>query len=111
MIEDVDTLRSATTDRFRDVVIRLRAAQKSKSRGAPAYSLYVNRPAGRPLAALAYVAGLSPNAVSAVSALFTATGVVLLAVVPPMWWLSLAVSEGAEVSRESGWTMFSTPSR
>lgn len=82
---------------FSAVYERLRAAQKGRARGAPAYSVYVNRPLGRVLATIAYRAGLTPNQVTGVSALFTFTGILLLALGPvaPLTgvgvWLLLAV--------------------
>lgn len=75
----------------------LAEAQKGRARGAPAYSLYVNRPLGRLLASVAHAAGLTPNQVTLVSAVFTFTGIVLLMVVPPsillgvIVWLLLAI--------------------
>jgi phosphatidylglycerophosphate synthase len=69
----------------------LRSAQKS-SRGAPVYSLVVNRPFGRLLAALAHQVGLSPNQVSALSAIWTFAGVFLLAALPPNWLTALLVT-------------------
>jgi phosphatidylglycerophosphate synthase len=70
---------------------RLSTAQKG-AQGAPAYSRFVNRRIGRLLAALAYHVGLTPNAVTAVSAAFTASGIVLIALVRPVWWLGIAVT-------------------
>lgn len=64
---------------------RLASRQKS-AKGAPAYSRYVNRPIGRVLAAAAYVVGLTPNAVTAISAAFSFAGIAVLALVPPSWW-------------------------
>src|SRR5690606_41281534 len=61
---------------------RLRYAQKS-TKGAPAYSRFVNRKAGRVLAAAAYRIGATPNQVTAVSALFTYAGIAVIALVPP----------------------------
>lgn len=61
---------------------QLRSAQKS-SKGAPPYSLYVNRPLGRVLAAGAYQLGLTPNQVTYISAAFTFAGIAVLALVPP----------------------------
>ena len=77
---------------FSAALRRLQRAQKS-SRGAPAYSLYVNRPLGRVLAAAAYGIGLTPNQVTAVSALFTFSGLVVLALAPaePLVGLLVAV--------------------
>ena len=71
-----------TRDDFAGVVARLAAAQKSRAPGAPAYSIYVNRPIGRLLAAAAYLAGLTPNAVTAISAAFTFSAIVMIAITP-----------------------------
>ena len=68
---------------FAGVVARLAAAQKRRAPGSPAYSIYVNRPVGRRLAAAAYLAGLTPNAVTAISAVFTFSAIVIIASVPP----------------------------
>jgi phosphatidylglycerophosphate synthase len=75
---------------YLDTVRRLKSAQKKAAPGAPAYSILVNRPFGRLLAAGAYLVGLTPNGVTAISALFTFTGIVLLATVP----VSLALGVG-----------------
>lgn len=77
---------------FRATMLRLRTAQKGHARGAPAYSVYINRRIGRVLAALAYRWGLSPNQVTAVSAVHTFAAIVLLATVPISWWLGLVVA-------------------
>ncbi|MFC8193304.1 CDP-alcohol phosphatidyltransferase family protein [Cellulomonas sp. NPDC057328] len=66
----------------REVLERLRSAQKPAARSAPAYSRFVNRRLGRHLAAWAYRAGLTPDQVTGLSALATFTGVALLAVLP-----------------------------
>ncbi|GAA3655676.1 CDP-alcohol phosphatidyltransferase family protein [Streptomyces chitinivorans] len=76
--------------RFRYAVGELAAAQKP-ARGVSLYSRYVNRPAGRLLAAAAYGARMSPNQVTAVSAVFTFTGVALIALLPPSRGLALVV--------------------
>lgn len=70
---------------------RLAGAQKGAA-GAPAYSRFVNRRLGRLLAALAFHAGLTPNAVTGVSALFTGTGIALLALAPLSWTTGIAVA-------------------
>jgi phosphatidylglycerophosphate synthase len=70
----------------------LGAAQKGHARGAPAYSVYVNRRIGRVLAATAYVWGWTPNGVTAVSALFTFTGIALLCLVPSSVLLGIVVA-------------------
>lgn len=74
------------------VVARLGSAQKGAARGAPAYSRFVNRRIGRYLAAAAYKLGLSPNAVTGVSALFTFSGIALLVALPPSWGQGAAVT-------------------
>lgn len=76
---------------YSDIVARLAGAQKKRARGAPAYSIYVNRKAGRYLAAGAYKVGLTPNAVTAISALFTFSGIAMLLILPPAWWVGVAV--------------------
>lgn len=76
---------------FADSLQRLSAAQKS-GKGAPAYSLFVNRRIGRFLAAGAHVMSMTPNAVTAVSGVFTFAGIAVLAMAPPSW------STGATVS-------------
>ena len=79
-------------DSYRVVVDRLRAAQKPAGRGAPAYSVYINRRLGRYLAAWAFRAGLTPNQVTALSAVCTFAAVIALAVLPASGWLGLAVT-------------------
>ena len=76
---------------LRETLRRLGAAQKG-AQGAPAYGRFVNRKLGRVFAALAFHAGLTPNAVTAISAVFTGTGIALLALVSPSWGMGLAVS-------------------
>jgi len=79
------------TESMSALIARLAHAQKGRARGAPAYSIFVNRPVGRVLAAVAYKAGLSPNQVTLVSAAFTFTGIVLIALAPPSILLGVAV--------------------
>lgn len=69
----------------------LRQAQKS-NRNAPAYSRWVNRPVGRVFAATGYRLGLSPNMISLISALFTFTGIVLLALATPSLLIGVTVA-------------------
>jgi phosphatidylglycerophosphate synthase len=69
---------------------QLRNAQKT-SKGAPAYSLYINRPLGRIFAAAAYQVGLTPNQVTMISAVFSFAGIGVLAVVPSSWWVGVGV--------------------
>ncbi|WP_405387871.1 CDP-alcohol phosphatidyltransferase family protein [Streptomyces sp. NBC_01102] len=72
------------------VLRELRGAQKS-SRGVSLYSRYVNRPAGRLLAAGAYRTGLTPNQVTLISAAFTFPGLAAVALAEPSWWLGAVV--------------------
>ena len=76
---------------YRDAVHRLQSAQKP-SAGTPLYSRLVNRPLGRRLAALAYLAGLTPNQVTGISALFTFSAISFIATLSPTWWLGPLVS-------------------
>lgn len=82
------------SETYRETVRRLASAQKTAAPGAPAYSVYVNRKAGRLLAAWAFRAGLTPNAVTAISAAFTLAAIVVLATAPPQWWTGLIVGLG-----------------
>ncbi len=76
---------------FRAAVHRLAAAQKP-AKGAPAYSRFVNRRLGRLLAAAAHRLGLRPNQVTAISAVFTFTGIGVLALAPLRPVTGLAVT-------------------
>jgi phosphatidylglycerophosphate synthase len=76
---------------LRQTVRRLSAAQKG-AQGAPAYSRFVNRRLGRVLAAVAFHAGLTPNAVTGISALSTFSGIAVLALVAPSWLMGIAVT-------------------
>lgn len=71
---------------------RLETAQKGHARGAPAYSVYVNRRLGRVLAALAHARGLTPNQVTTISAAHTFAGIAMLALVPIEWWSGIVVA-------------------
>lgn len=76
---------------FRQAIERLAAAQKS-SRGAPAYSRFVNRPLGRVLAGAAYVLRLTPTQVTLLSGAATGAGILLIALAEPTWWSALLVT-------------------
>lgn len=82
---------SPTTESYRETVARLASAQKGRAPGAPAYSLLVNRPVGRYLAAWAYRVGMSPNQVTLISACFTFTGLAVVGFVPPTGWTGVLV--------------------
>ncbi|WP_236244982.1 CDP-alcohol phosphatidyltransferase family protein [Streptomyces sp. CC210A] len=79
-----------------EALARLRGAQKA-AKGVSLYSRFVNRPAGRVLAATSYAARLTPNQVTLVSAAFSFAAVAAIAVAPPSWaagvliWAALAV--------------------
>lgn len=77
---------------FSVVHARLASAQKGHARGAPAYSVYVNRRLGRVLAAAAFRWGWTPNRVTAVSAAHTFAALALLLVLPAQWWTGLLVA-------------------
>ncbi|WUH95975.1 CDP-alcohol phosphatidyltransferase family protein [Streptomyces sp. NBC_00433] len=75
---------------YGEALRRLAGAQKG-AKGVSLYSRYVNRPAGRVLAAGAYRAGLTPNQVTLVSAAFSGSGIAALAALAPSWGLAVAV--------------------
>jgi phosphatidylglycerophosphate synthase len=70
----------------------LAAAQKGHARGAPGYSVYVNRRIGRMLAAAAFRLGLTPNQATAISAVHTFAGLALLLALPATWWSGIIVA-------------------
>nr|WSW70890.1 CDP-alcohol phosphatidyltransferase family protein [Streptomyces sp. NBC_00995] len=78
------------------VLRELRGAQKS-AKGVSLYSRYVNRPAGRILAAAAYRIGMTPNQVTLVSAAFTFAAVASVALVRPAWGPAVLVYLGLAV--------------
>ena len=77
---------------YRDTVRRLAGAQKPPAVGSPAYSRFVNRRIGRYLAAAAFQLGMTPNQVTAVSAAFSAAGILAIALVEPAWWVGVLVA-------------------
>lgn len=79
------------TETFRTSLRQLQRAQKT-SKGAPAYSRLVNRPLGRVFAATAHVLGATPNMVTTISAVFTFTGIALIALVESSAATALAVT-------------------
>lgn len=76
---------------FTETLGKLAHAQKS-NKGAPAYSRFVNRKAGRVLAAGAFQLGATPNQVTAVSAVFTFSGIAVIALAEPLPLLGPLVS-------------------
>lgn len=83
---------SKETTGFADAFDELRSAQKGHARGAPAYSVYVNRRLGRVFAAFAHTRGWTPNQVTAISALNTFGGIALIIFLPQTWWSGLLVA-------------------
>jgi phosphatidylglycerophosphate synthase len=82
---------TAGAETLGETLRRLSGAQKG-AKGAPAYSRFVNRKLGRVLAAVAFHARLTPNVVTGISACFTATAIVLIAVLRPSWPMAIAVT-------------------
>ncbi|MFG2206440.1 CDP-alcohol phosphatidyltransferase family protein [Streptomyces sp. NPDC048638] len=76
--------------RFGYAVRELSAAQKS-TKGVSLYSRYVNRPAGRLLAAAGYAIKLTPNQITLISAAFSLGGVVLIAALRPSFAAAVAI--------------------
>ena len=70
---------------------RLSGAQKT-SKGAPAYSRFVNRKAGRVIAAGAYHCHLTPNAVTMISAAWSFAAILLLLFGSPTTAFGIAVT-------------------
>ncbi|MEU0673511.1 CDP-alcohol phosphatidyltransferase family protein [Streptomyces sp. NPDC006172] len=80
---------------FAEVLRHLSAAQKP-AKGVSLYTRFVNRPAGRVLAALAYRAGATPNQLTVLSALFSFPALAAVALVPP--GPTMAVCVGAALA-------------
>ncbi|MDT0275711.1 CDP-alcohol phosphatidyltransferase family protein [Blastococcus goldschmidtiae] len=76
---------------FSGSVARLRTVGKSNY-GIPLYSRVVNRPLGRQFAALAHVAGMTPNQVTAISALLTFTAILTVGLVEPGVTMGIVVA-------------------
>ena len=72
--------------------LALLAGAQKPSRGVPAYTLYVNRPIGRYLAALSHEVRLTPNQVTTISACLTTAGLLVLTLVRPSAGSSLVVA-------------------
>lgn len=73
---------SSTEMTFQETLSELATRQKT-AKGVSLYSRWVNRPAGRVLAATAYFLGLRPNHVTLASAVCTSVAIALLAIVSP----------------------------
>lgn len=90
-LEGVDAGPSTWTGTYRAAMSALPRHGKTNY-GAPAYSRFVNRPWGRRLAAAAFATGMTPNQITAISAMFSLAGIVLLVALPPSLLLGVGVS-------------------
>ncbi|WP_333777982.1 CDP-alcohol phosphatidyltransferase family protein [Streptomyces sp. IBSBF 3136] len=90
---------------FSSALRHLSEAQKP-GRGVSLYTRFVNRPAGRLLAAGAHRAGLTPNQVTAASAAVTFTALVAIACCQPVpalgHWVALALVLGFALDSADG---------
>lgn len=77
---------SGTSYGFRETLSHLNSAQKPGI-GVPAYTRWVNRRVARVFAAAAVKWGITPNGVTAISALTSVTAMLLLILFPPSVWL------------------------
>jgi phosphatidylglycerophosphate synthase len=87
------SIRASEERNYPAVLARLSGAQKS-AKGAPPYSRLVNRRLGRYLAAAAYLAGLTPNQVTTLSALFSLFAIVGLGAGSAQGWLGVLIALG-----------------
>lgn len=85
------TMRPGAHLDFHEALDSLAGAQKT-SKGAPAYSRYINRRLGRVFAAAACSRGLTPNHVTTISALATLSGLALLVLTDPVSGTALLVA-------------------
>jgi phosphatidylglycerophosphate synthase len=88
--------RPAPGETLADTVRRLAGAQKG-AQGAPAYGRFVNLPLGRLFAAVAFHRGMTPDGVTAVSAVFTFSALAAVALAPHTWWVGVLVALGLVV--------------
>ena len=87
------TYSEADTRSFSGALAKTSGVQKT-SKGAPAYSRFVNRRLGRYLAAGAFALRMTPNQVTFVSALFSYAAITTIAVVRPSAWMAVGVTVG-----------------
>ncbi len=76
---------------FREYLANLNRAQKSGA-GVPAYTRWVNRRLARGIAASAASLGLTPNAITMISAGLSAVGLAVMIVVGPTWWSAVTTA-------------------
>ena len=82
---------NADQNSYRTNLAALRGAQKPP-RGTAAYSRHINRPVARHVAAVLHRLHVTPNQATAISALLSATGLILLATLPPTLLVGVSVS-------------------
>ncbi len=78
---------------YRDALRRLRSHQKT-SKGAPAYSRFINRRLGRQFAALAFSLGMTPNQVTSLSAVCTFSAILAIPFAGASFLHGAAISAG-----------------
>ena len=83
--------RPATRPGFTETLTALERAQKP-GHGVPAYTRWVNRRVARYFAAAAVAMGITPNGVTAISAVCSAAGILTLLLAPPTALTALAVA-------------------
>lgn len=81
---------------FAETLRQLSAAQKP-AKGTSLYTRFVNRPAGRVLAALAYRVGATPNQLTVLGAAFTFPALAAVALLPPGPTMSVCVAASLAV--------------
>ena len=79
------------TSNYKANLAALEAAQKP-SVGTPAYSRYINRPAGRRVAAAVHLIGMTPNVATAISASLSGLAILLIAGLEPSAWLGVLIA-------------------
>lgn len=91
VVQDKKVAGGAPDETLGQTIQRLSSAQKT-SKGAPAYSRFINRKAGRLIAAVAYHCRLTPNAVTLISAAWSFAAIGLLVFGSPTTAFGIAVT-------------------
>ncbi|WP_257203029.1 CDP-alcohol phosphatidyltransferase family protein [Corynebacterium cystitidis] len=76
---------------YRWAIHSLSAAQKP-AQGVPAYTRWVNRRGARVVAAFAYALGWTPNMVTAISAILSLIGMIMIVFAPPVGWTGIVAA-------------------
>jgi len=82
---------TASRNGFREYLGDLNRAQKSGA-GVPAYTRWINRRLARGVAAASAALGLTPNAVTMLSAALSAAGLAVIILVGPTLWAALTTA-------------------